>query len=75
MKRLIKVALLFICVITQTEIYAQEQEITTTGSGLSYDIARNNALRYAIESAFGTFISSETKISNDILQSDEIYAI
>ncbi len=54
---------------------AQEQVITTTGLGPSYDIARNNALRYAIESAFGTFISSEAKISNDILQSDEIYAI
>jgi len=75
MKRIIKVTLLFICVIINTEINAQEQVITTTGSGPSYDVARNNALRYAIESAFGTFISSETKISNDILQSDEIYAI
>ncbi|WP_304238625.1 hypothetical protein [Jiulongibacter sediminis] len=75
MKRIIKATLLFICIIINTEINAQEQVITTTGSGPSYDIARNNALRYAIESAFGTFISSETKISNDILQSDEIYAI
>jgi hypothetical protein len=57
------------------KINAQSQVITTTGTGTSYEMARNRALTYAIESAFGTFISSETKISNDILQSDEIYAI
>ena len=75
MKRFIELVLLSICLLFQTKINAQEQIITTTGSGVTYEIARNNALKYAIESAFGTFISSETKISNDVLQSDEIYAL
>lgn len=54
---------------------AQEQIIETTGTGKTYDIAYNNALRYALESVFGTFISSETRINNDIIEKDEIYAL
>jgi hypothetical protein len=46
-------------------IYSQEDktvELTTTGIGKSKDIAIQNALRSAIEQAFGVFISSKTEL-------------
>jgi hypothetical protein len=58
-----------------TPLFAVDQNIQATGMGRTYDEARNNAIRYALEVAFGTFVSTETKISNDILQKDETYGI
>lgn len=54
---------------------ANEQWINSMGSGTTYDDAKNQALRNALELAFGTFISSNTVIRNDILQKDEIVGI
>jgi hypothetical protein len=50
-------------------------EIVVNGHGKSLEEARSNALRSAIEQAFGTFISSKTEILNDRLLNDEIVSI
>ncbi len=49
--------------------------LTVTGSGKTSEEAKQNALRSAIEQAFGTFISSKTEILNDNLVKDEIVSI
>lgn len=59
--------------IAQTE--SKVAVITVSGSGKTQDEAKQNALRNAIEQAFGTFISSNTQILNDELVKDEIVSI
>jgi hypothetical protein len=49
--------------------------VNATGSGETYDEAKNNALRNALEMTFGAFVSSNSVINNDILQKDEIISI
>ena len=49
--------------------------ITVSGSGKTQEEAKQNALRNAIEQAFGTFISSNTQILNDELVKDEIVSV
>lgn len=49
--------------------------LTVSGQGSTADAARQNALRNAIEQAFGTFISSHTEILNDQLVKDEIVSV
>jgi hypothetical protein len=59
-------------------VYAQEDKTVTlvvSGQGKTQDEAKQNALRSAIEQAFGTFISSKTEILNDNLVKDEIVSI
>jgi hypothetical protein len=50
-------------------VFAQDADKTVTiivsGSGKTQDDAKQNALRSAIEQAFGTFISAKTEILND----------
>lgn len=72
MKNLIIAILLLV---VSTSYAANDQWIISTGSGASYEEAKNIALRNALELAFGTFISSNTVIRNDILQKDEIVGI
>lgn len=58
--------------------YAQENKTVTlvvSGQGNTKDEAKQNALRGAIEQAFGTFISSKTEILNDELVKDEIVSV
>lgn len=54
---------------------AQEIKIISTGQGTTEDEATKTALRSALEDAYGTFISSSTKIENDVLVSDEIVSL
>lgn len=58
---------------------AQDDDKTVTlvvsGQGKTQDDAKQNALRSAIEQAFGAFISSKTEIINDSLIKDEIVSI
>lgn len=57
---------------------AQDDKTVTlvvSGSGKTQDEAKQNALRSAIEQAFGTFISSKTEILNDSLVKDEIVSV
>ncbi|MBU3743568.1 MAG: hypothetical protein FGM61_03340 [Sediminibacterium sp.] len=66
----------FICsLLISTVLFASEQTVQSVGMGNTYDEARTNAIRYALENVFGTFISSQTEIRNDILQKDETYGI
>lgn len=53
-------------------INAQDIKVVSSGQGMTEDKAVEIALRNALERTFGTFISSSTKIENDILVSDEI---
>lgn len=64
-------------VIMTGQVLAQDQTVTltTTGQGLTVDEARNNALRSAIEQAFGAFISTRTEILDDELIRDEIISV
>jgi hypothetical protein len=58
---------------------AQDEDKTVTlvvsGQGKTQDEAKQNALRSAIEQAFGAFISSKTEILNDNLVKDEIVSL
>jgi hypothetical protein len=49
--------------------------LTVSGTGKTIEEARLNALRSAIEQAFGAFISSKTEILNDNLVKDEIVSV
>ncbi|MDP3358138.1 MAG: hypothetical protein Q8S41_02205 [Lutibacter sp.] len=53
----------------------QTVTILVSGSGKTQDEAKQNALRSAIEQAFGAFISSETIINNDSFVSDNITSL
>ena len=74
-KRIIPLFLL-LCFITYAK--AGDNNIVTlitSGQGKTPDEAKQNALRNAIEQAFGAFISSHTEIVNDNLVKDEIISV
>lgn len=50
-------------------------ELKTTGFGFNESMAQTDALRKAIEEAYGAFISSNTEILNDELIKDEIVTV
>ncbi len=49
--------------------------LVTTGYGITKNEAKQMALRDALEQAFGVFISTNTKISNDDIISDEMTSL
>ena len=56
-------------------VFAEDDKtvtITLSGRGNTQNEAQQNALRSAIEQAFGTFISTKTEILNDALVKDEV---
>lgn len=66
--------------ISQTELYAQDPSndnvtLVVSGEGTTKDEATKNALRSAIEQAFGTFVSANTTVLNDEIVSDEIVSV
>ncbi len=74
MKKLFVV--LMVCM--TVNLFAQEEKtskINVSGQGKTLEDARQNALRSAIEQAFGAFISSKTELLNDNLVKDEIVSI
>lgn len=74
MKQLILIVTLALSI----NAYAQDDKTVTlvaSGQGKTQDEAKQNALRSAIEQAFGTFISSKTEILNDNLVKDEIVSV
>ncbi|MBD5316503.1 MAG: hypothetical protein HDS11_02370 [Bacteroides sp.] len=78
MKLIIRIITLLIVLIIPKPSHAQEnQEITLTVSsdGPTKDEAVKNALRLAIEQAYGAFVSANTTILNDELVKDEIVTI
>jgi len=71
---------LFILVVLLSTIIVNGQDdktvtLTVSGTGRTLEEAKTNALRSAIEQAFGAFISSKTEILNDNLVKDEIVSI
>jgi hypothetical protein len=73
-----KITSLLIALFFSLIINAQEDKTVTlsiSGQGKTQDEAKQNALRNAIEQAFGTFISSNTEILNDELVKDEIVSV
>lgn len=74
MKQLILIVTLALSI----NAYAQEDKtvtLTVSGQGKTQDESKQNALRSAIEQAFGAFISSNTEILNDELVKDEIVSV
>ncbi len=72
------VLLLGIVTLLANVSFAQDDKtvtLTVSGQGKTQDEAKQNALRNAIEQAFGTFISSNTEILNDELVKDEIVSV
>ena len=70
--------ILIIALALSFNLYAQDDKTVTlvvSGQGKTQDEAKQNALRSAIEQAFGTFISSKTEILNDNLVKDEIVSV
>lgn len=71
--------ILLLTVAFSLNAFAQGVDKTVTlvvsGQGKTQDEAKQNALRNAIEQAFGTFISSKTEILNDNLIKDEIVSV
>ncbi len=60
----------------ELKVYSQNDvELTVTGIGTDAENSKNNALRSAIEQAYGAFISSSTLIKNDELEKDEIVSL
>lgn len=60
---------------TVKEDYGNTVSLVTSGTGVTKEEATKNALRSAIEQAFGTFVSANTSVVNDDMVKDEIVTI
>tara|TARA_B110000503_G_scaffold31613_1_gene51114 strand:+ start:576 stop:2621 length:2046 start_codon:yes stop_codon:yes gene_type:complete len=70
--------LLVILLLNFTSVFSQDDKtvtLTVSAQGETISEAKQNALRDAIEQAFGAFISSNTEILNDELVKDEIVSV
>ena len=70
-----KYVVFIVLILHVLSVNAQDIKIVSSGQGTTEDEAIKIALRSALEDAFGTFISSSTKIENDALVSDEIVSL
>ena len=66
-----------VCLLFAFAAYSQPKEVTlvVTGEGATKEEATSNALRSAVEQAFGVFVSADTEILNDELIKDEIATV
>ena len=60
---------------TVQQDYGQTITLVTSATGATKEEATTNALRSAIEQAFGTFVSANTSVVNDDLVKDEIVTV
>jgi len=70
--------LIILLLIIPISVFSQDDKtvtLTVSAQGQTQDEAKQNALRNAIEQAFGTFISSNTEILNDELVKDKIVSV
>ena len=67
-----KIIFLIFFVFISHEVLLAQKETTVTGNGKTCSEARNDALRNAINNAYGSLIYSTTEINNDKLISDDI---
>jgi hypothetical protein len=72
-----KILLLFIAFTINAFAQTTDKIVTlvVSGQGKTQEEAKQNALRSAIEQAFGTFISSKTEILNDSIVADQIASV
>lgn len=72
-----KIVVILLATALSLGMSAQPKDVVlvVTGDGTSKEIATNNALRSAVEQAFGVFVSANTEILNDELVRDEIATI
>ncbi len=72
-----KIFIFFFMLAGMMTAIAQVEDVTLVGSGegATKSEATTNALRSAIEQAFGVFVSANTEILNDELVRDEIVAV
>lgn len=72
-----KILLIFVLLLNITCIAQEDKTVTLTvsGTGKTIEEAKTNALRSAIEQAFGAFISSKTEMLNDEIVKDEIVSV
>ena len=76
MVRQILIILFTVCAIFSASAQAvNEVTLVVSGEGATKEDATHNALRSAIEQAFGTFVSANTSILNDELIKDEIVSV
>ena len=75
MNKVLSILLFFICLNGFSQGDNKTVTLVVSGQGKTQYEAKQNALRSAIEQAFGTFISSKTEILNDNLVKDEIVSI
>ena len=75
MRKYLAIKLALLCITLSVSAQSGDLTLTTTGTGPSVEEAVDNALRSAIEQAYGAFISSDTRILNDELIQDEIVSI
>ena len=80
MTRIVKTMMVMIAIIVSSlSVAAQTAEKTvtlvTSGDGATKEEAVKQALRSAIEQAFGTFISANTEVLNDEVIKDEIVTV
>ena len=72
-----KISTLILAIVLCCTVFAQPNEVSLTvnGEGRTKDEAIDNALRYAIEQTYGTFVSANTSILNDDVVRDEILTV
>lgn len=75
MKKLILFAFAAIVAVSSFAQTGEEVALVTNGQGSTKREATENALRSAIEQAFGVFVSASTEILNDELVKDEIATV
>ncbi len=69
-----RLTITILSLLTSICLFGQPKEVTlvVVGEGATKEEATNNALRSAVEQAFGVFVSANTEILNDELVRDEI---
>lgn len=75
MKKILLLVALFLSLAINAQDSDKTVTLTVSGTGKTIEEAKTNALRSAIEQAFGAFISSKTEILNDNLVKDEIVSV
>ena len=74
-KYLLVNAYVFLAFLSIAQTENKDVVITASGSGTSQELAKQTALRNAIEQAFGAFISSKTEIFNDEIVADQMSSV
>lgn len=78
MKQILRILFMLLAATSGLNCYAGDKDeitLTVTSDGSTKDEAIKNALRTAIEQAYGAFVSANTTILNDELVKDEIVTV